>query len=198
MGCAAGQTDCCAGCASDTQLLETTAEQRAAILDSTRALIEQAAAAVDSGGECGSWGVFESATIFLTGNSDRMISSGEVCRRQHASVENLQLMYGQLEQLLAVPRPSEQRLNQLLDAIETSAADLLSESDVASWSQFARAYAAAFAQTLGSFAAGAADAAVAAAAGATQGLVKGLGLGWTLALLAGALWYVGAFRPRAS
>ena len=198
MGCAAGEKNCCADCATDAQLIEATAEQRQAILDRTRQLVEQAADAVANSGECGSWGVLESATIFLTGESENMVSSNELCRREQRSLENLQLMHGQLEQLLSLARPDQQRLSQLIDAIETTAADLVAESEVAGWSQFVRAYLAAFAETVGKIAAGAADAAVAAAAGAGQGLVKGLGIGWTLALAAAALWYVHGYAKRAA
>lgn len=184
MSCAPG-SNCCADCASTGPV---DVEARALILSKTRALVEAAEYAVADGAQCGSYGVFESAVIYLAGESDAMVSGGELCRRQNAALENLRVMYRQLDELLAAPELNRDRFVALLDAIESGATGLVDEAAVSSWAEFTRAYARNVGRTLGEGVKTALD----AGAGAVGGVLSGLGVVW---IALGALALVVYLKP---
>jgi hypothetical protein len=164
------------------------ADARAEILRSTRALIDKAEARVSEAGLCGAYGTLEDLAVGFFGSEQDLASanSSEMCERYARSLENLRLQYSQLEELLGLEAPDSRRIVQLLDAIESSATGLLEESQIASWAGFARAYAKRIGETAGEVVKTAAEAALEGAGG----VVKGLGIGWTLVIVAAVVIYL--------
>lgn len=187
MSCAPGR-GCCESCAGESYTSRQAivqASDSAALLASTRELIDRAEAAVSEGGQCGGYGELEDVTNFFFGENDAL-SSDDLCERQKASLGSLRLFYAQLEQLLADPSVSEGRLLGLLDAIETSATGLVEEAQLSSWAELARTYG----RRVGTAAGEVVRGAVEGAGGAVGGFFGGLGLLPTLVIAAAVVVYL--------
>lgn len=186
MACSPG-SNCCESCATDAAIA---GEE---LMRSTRQLVDDAARAAAENGQCGLLGDVQDVTEYFFGSSDAP-SSEELCARQAKSVENLYAQLSQLEEQINA-RASEARIVQTLDAIETTATGLLEEAKLSSWATLARDYARRVGQGAGELVGGA----LSAAAEGAFGAARGLGLGWTLVIVAAVAFYLNPnlFRSRA-
>jgi hypothetical protein len=177
MACSAA-SNCCESCAADAAIA---GEE---LLRSTRQLVDDAARAAAENGQCGLLGDVQDVTEYFFGSGD-VPSSEELCARQGRAVENLYLALSQLEEQVNARAP-EGRIVATLDAIETSATGLLEEAKLSSWATLARDYARRVGQGAGELVGGA----LSAATEGVLGVGRGLGLGWTLVLLAAVAIYL--------
>lgn len=99
-------------------------------------IVSNAAFYVETSDQCGVLGDI-AATL------ERFVNGGalpDLCDRQLRSVDNLRLLYAQLEAETAREAPDARRVEQLAADLESSAKGLAEESEILTWRNVAHAY----------------------------------------------------------